>query len=337
MGMLYKRGNVWWLKYYRNGKPFFESSKSSKKMVAKKLLERREGEIAQGKMPGSYFDKVTFKELAQGLILDYEDNNRKSTERVKIGVAHLARFFGEMKATEINTPAIQSYKKLRKTAGASNATVNRELAALKRMFNLAARATPPRVAHVPYIPMNKERNVRKGFFEHDEYLAVREAILEYMKPVVTFAYKTGWRKNEILGLEWAQVDLKQGVARLEPGDPKNEEGRTVFLDNEIKAVLKEQFRNRQLGCPYVFHKNGRRITYIKNVWQSACKKAGLDGKLFHDLRRTAVRNMVRAGIPESVAMTISGHKTRSVFDRYNIVNLEDLRQAALKLEAYHKN
>jgi integrase len=215
-----------------------------------------------------------------------------------------------------------------------SATVNSELAALKRMFNLGARSTPVRVERVPYVPMLKEDNVRKGFFEHEEYLAVREVIQEHLKDIVTFGYKTGWRVSEITGLTWGQVDLKEGIVRLEVGETKNDEGRTVFMDNETKEMFQRRWRNRRRPLPWVFlnAKRTDRVKRFTKAWRTACKKAGFPGRLFHDLRRTAIRNMVRAAIPEGVAMKISGHKTRSVFDRYNIVSEADLRRAARQLQ-----
>ena len=159
---------------------------------------------------------------------------------------------------------------------------------------------------------------------------------------MTFGYKMGWRVSEIAGLKWSHVDKKNGIVRLEPGETKNDDGRTVYLDSELKEVIALQWELRkqsQRVLRYVFP-NRLGTDYIKDfrfAWNKAFKKAKLDRKLFHDLRRTAVRNMVRAGIPERVAMQISGHKTRSVFDRYNIVSGADLKDAARKQEEYLKN
>jgi integrase len=205
------------------------------------------------------------------------------------------------------------------------------------MFNLAAKQTPPLVNRVPFIPMLKENNTRKGFLEHDEFLALRDALPQYLRGFVTFAYKVGWRISEIANIKWSQVDRKQGIVRLEVGETKNDEGRTIYLDDELKKVIDTQWKNRKIAkklMPYVFvNRTGiDRIKRFDKVWKRACLDSGIGVRLFHDFRRTAVRNLVRSGVPERVVMMISGHKTRSVFDRYNIVNDNDLKLAA-KLQA----
>jgi len=187
--------------------------------------------------------------------------------------------------------------------------------------------------------MLQENNARKEFFEHGEFLAVRNALCSHLKNFITFAYKTGWRISEISGLTWGQVDLNQGIVCLEVGETKNDEGRTVYLDPELKVVIDNQLKNRKKSesiLPYVFvNRTGKdRIKRFDKAWEKACKDAKIGIRLFHDFRRTAVRNLVRSGIPERVAMMISGHKTRSVFDRYNIVSDTDLKLAAQRQAEY---
>ena len=335
-----KEGEILWIKYYdRSGKPCRESTRSTKEADAKRLLKKREGEISQGKLPGIYFDRVRFDELAEDFLTDYRINNKKSLKRAEASVGHLYKSFGGMRVTEINTPRINAYIHIRLSEGAENATINRELAALKRMLNLGATQTPPRVDRVPHISMLRENNVRKGFFEHGEFLALRDTLPDHLKGLATFGYKVGWRHEEICTLTWKQVDLRQGIVRLEPGEAKNDEARTVYLDEEQKEVFKGQWNRRkklETALPFVFlnEKGTDRIKRFDKAWKTACERAGIGKRLFHDFRRTAVRNMVRAGIPERVAMTISGHKSRSVFERYNIVNDADLKLAAQRQEAY---
>ena len=160
--------------------------------------------------------------------------------------------------------------------------------------------------------------------------------------MAAFAYTFGWRKDEILGLTWERVDLAAGTVRLDPGTTKNREGRTVILTANLRAVLLEQWKQACLivkrrtleatardiaeAVPWVFHRNGEEIRDFRGAWATDCKTAGLTGRIPHDFRRTAVRNMTRAGIPERVAMKITGHKARSVFDRYDIVSEADLRK-----------
>lgn len=360
MGTIYRRKNMYWVKYYRNGKSYYETSHSDKKEVAKRLLQRREGEIAKGEVPGIRFDKIRFDELAEDFLTDYRINRKKTLVKAVCSVKLLKEVFGGMRVTEITTVRIKEYIDRRMAEGVSNATINRELAALKRMFHLAIQCTPPKVGQVPYVPMLKESNTRKGFFEHDEFLALRDALPDHLKAFVTFAYHTGWRLGEIRKLTWDKVDLKQGIIRLDPGETKNDEARTIYLNDELMRVMKTLHGSRRLGCLYVFHLNGKSIGEFKKSWKTACIDAGIcqvvkddKGKplvvrskkgdervvkiptrIFHDFRRTAVRNMIRSGIPERVAMKISGHKTRSVFDRYNIVSDNDLKEAARKQQIY---
>jgi integrase len=187
--------------------------------------------------------------------------------------------------------------------------------------------------------------VRKGFFEREQLESILKHLRIYSQPPARFAYVTGWRKQEVLTLRWPQVDFGAGIVRLEPGETKNDESRTFPFTDELREILEEQKAKadalKKVGIitPWVFFREGRvlrgkPIGDFKRNWNSACQDAGLQGRIFHDFRRTAVRNLVRAGVPERVAMKMTGHKTRSIFERYNIVSEGDLKDAASRLNLF---
>lgn len=334
MGRVYKRGRVWWVQYYRRGQLFRESSGSDLKSVASTLLKQREGEIAHGRMPALRAERTTFDELAALYRQDYRVNQRKSIDTAEAHVVNLTKSFRGLLAREIGTERVAQHIARRRAEGRATATINRELTALKRMFSLGARAQPPLVTTVPYIPLLKGEKVRKGFFEDEDYRALLAVVPPHVRVAVAIGFWTGLRQGEILGLRWEQVDLERGVIRLEPGTTKNREGREAPLIPDVHSLLMEWRREtlaRYPACPWVCHFRGKPITHFRRAWADGIKKAGLHGKLFHDLRRSAVRNMVQAGIPDTVAMKISGHRTRSVFDRYAIVSSRDLEVARDRL------
>lgn len=335
MGNIYQRGKVYWIKYYRHGRAYRESSRSEIKKDATNLLKLREGEIASGNFKGLQVEKTTFDDLADDLITDYKINGKKSADRLGFSLSHLKKYFSGAKAVNISSDIVKKYVHKRLDQGAKNATVNRELSGLKRMLTLGMQQG--KIARMPYISKLEENNVRTGFYEVDEFLALRAALPDYLKPVVTIAFYYGLRRGEILNLTWDRVSLRDGYIRLEAQDTKNKESRLIILNDEVISILTEVKRRRDQSyptCSHVITKNGKRIQDFRGAWVKACKEIGLEGRLFHDFRRTAVRNMVRSGVPERVAMAISGHKTRSVFERYNIVSETDLRIATQKITIY---
>lgn len=344
-GSVYLRGRTWWISYPFNGQQIKESSHYTDKAKANKLLKDRIKKIMQHDFGGIAAERVLVDELLDDLLENYRIN-RKSYDWAELLVrCHLRPFFGYYRASAVGTTLIQRYVSERRKAGRSNATINNELALLRRAFNLGSRCEPPKVARVPRIAGLEVSNTRRGFFTVDDFEKLRAELPDEIKPVAVFAYYTGCRRGEILSLAWDQFDRKARMVRLEPGTTKNDEGRSVPLVDElfdVLAVLKAERDENWPRCPWMFSRAGTPIKSFRGSWDAACKAAGLvDGEgepnsIFHDLRRTGVRNLVRAGVPEAVAMRISGHKTRSVFDRYNIVDERDLREAATKLQKFIK-
>lgn len=337
-GRLYKRGNTWWIDYGYRGDRHRESSGSHRKSDAQTLLRKRMAEMGRGKFVGRSEERVTFEHLAEIITTDYEVNGRKSIKRLRTSLGHLRDFFGQSRALDITTDRIRLYIAGRQEDGAANASIRKELAALKRAFNLAIQAE--QLTTKPHIPSVKVSNTREGFFEPGELEAVIAELPDYLRPVVRFAALTGWRKGEVLPLQWSQVDFDGGTVRLAPGTTKNDEGRTFPFRAlpELEAVLEGQRaltraleRERREIITHVFHRNGKPLKSIRSAWNAACERAHLRGMLFHDLRRTAVRNLERAGVPRSVAMKLTGHKTESVYRRYAIADRRALEEGVKRL------
>ncbi len=287
--------------------------------------------------------RTLINELLDDVLTDYRVNRKDYGWAERIVRLHVRPFFGSIQARRLTTSIVQQFIQRRQKEQAANATINRELAILKRALNLGRKHTPPKISRLPHIPMLEENNVRKGFFEHDEYVRVKQTLPEDVRPLLVFAYQTGCRKGEILSLRWNQVDLIERLVRLHPGTTKNDEPRVIPLAGELYEMLEAQKQARDAefpNCEFVFSREGRPIRNFRKSWDQACTEAklvdssGRASKMFHDLRRTGVRNLMRAGVPEKTAMAISGHKTRSVFDRYNIISESDLKDAAAKLAAY---
>jgi len=339
-----RQSRLWQIRYYRAGRRYEESSHSTKKGDALALLKIREGDVAKGLPVTAKVGQLRFDEAAADVVADYRVNSRRSLRDVETRLRlHLEPYFGGRRMASITTADIRNYIGRRQDEDASNATINRELAILKRAFRLAIQGG--KLLHRPHIAMLAEDNVRQGFFEQDEFEDVREHLPKHLRGVVTLAYYCGWRvQSEILPLTWSQVDREANTIRLEPGTTKNREARLLpyGLLPELEEVIERQWaehgRLAKQGrlVPWVFHRNGEQMRGFRKAWTSACKAAGVRGKLLHDLRRTAVRNLVRKGVPDTVAMQITGHKTRSVFDRYNVSSEGDLREALGKLAGKEK-
>jgi integrase len=234
-GSYYRRGRTYWIKYYRNGRPYRESTGSSLERNAKELLNRRLGAISEGRPVAPRADRVRLDELLDDLLTEYRVNRRASAGRMEELISHLKTFFGGCRAVAINTARVREYIEARQRSGAANATINRELAALKRAYSLGCQAE--KLLTGPHFPHLEENNVRQGFFEREQFEAVRRHLPAEIQPVVTFGYITGWRLSEVLGLTWKQVSFEAGTVRLEPGTTKNKEGRLFPFTPELRELL----------------------------------------------------------------------------------------------------
>lgn len=276
---------------------------------------------------------LTFDDLAAAYLDDYELQGYRTIDSARCRVANLKTVFGGQLASAIKPAAIREYQTLRRKQGMSAASVNRETSGLSRMFRLAIELG--RLETMPKFPQRLGENPpRQGFFEHDEYLKVRAHLPSSFQDILDFAYYSGWRRREVTELTWNEVDLAGGVVRLSPTRSKTKVGRLLPLSTPLREVLTRRTKRRRKGDDLVFKRDGVTVRQWKDAWQIACRKGGVPGRLFHDCRRTAARNLIRAGVPERVAMLLTGHKTRCVFDRYNIVNERELATAGERLANY---
>jgi integrase len=342
-GIFYQKASRFvWIRYWRGGKQIRESSQSTSVAEARKLLRMRVGDKARGHPDlARAAQRTTFEQLAALIVDDYAANQRRSAKRLQFSLAHLSTFFSGYRASAITSAEITRYARTRLGDGAASASVNRELTALKRMYKLALIAGQVSLAQVPHVAMLQEANTRTGFFEREQFEALLRHLPLYLRFLFEVAYLTGWGvKDELCSRQRQHVDLKAGWLRLEPGETKNGEGRMFPLIPALRTVLEHQLAHtveveRRTGqiVPWLFHRDGEPIKDYRRAWRTAVQAAGLPGKIPHDFRRTAVRNLERAGVSRSAAMKMVGHRTESIYRRYATVSEGDLREAGAKLAA----
>jgi len=339
--------SIWWIRYQVNGRTQCATSRSAQKQVAEALLHTRErARVPPVRVTGPVAP-IQFEDAAADLLTDYRTNQKRSLRTVTLRITkHLQPFFGGHLLTAITTPLVRQFVERRQAQGASNATINRDLITLKRMFTLALQSG--HVLTKPYVPLLREQNVRRGFFEPEQAQGITRQLPACMQGVAAFACITGWRTpSEILPLEWRQVDWLAREVRLDAGTTKNGDGRVFPFTADLHRVLIDQQRlaealqghgviARTVFCYTAGRKAGQRISEsgFNKAWRRARIAAGCPSRIPHDFRRTAVRTLVRAGVPERVAMQLTGHKTRAVFERYNIVSAGDLCDAVRRLDQF---
>lgn len=311
------------------------SSETDDPDKARKQLEKACAQKEAGLFIGPKEQRLKFEDMAADLANYYKTKGKTaSLESLPYFLKPLRAVFGMNRARSIKADRIRKYTADRLDEGAAPATINKELGVLQRMFSLALEDERLSKASVPSIKRLTENNTRTGFVEPADFTTLCNALPEYLQDPVAFLYASSWRVGEMRTLEWRDVDRDLSAIRLRAEVSKNRHARTLVLDGDLLDIMQRAATARRLDCPYVFHHDGEPIGDFRKAWSSACEAAGLAGILIHDLRRSGIRNAVRAGVSEKVAMTMSGHRTRNVFDRYNISSEADLADAAKKTTAY---
>jgi hypothetical protein len=339
-GSLILRGGRWHIAYSHRGRLYRESSKSTDRKVALRLLKRRLAEIHSGRHAPAA-EKVTLGDLRRLVETEYERNGRKGLPRIRLAFDHVDDYFGpETRALDITPDRLSDYHRSRATAGAAAATVSLEFSALKRGFSLAVRAE--RLQGKPVFPVVRVSNARQGWPTANDLARLLPELTPHVRPVIRFAAITGWRiRSEILPMCWSQVT--EDEIRLEVGTTKSGAGRAWPLQAhpEVAAIIAEQRAHvdelqRRLGglIPWVFPRpDGRQIRSFDRGFRAAANRAKVT-LIPHDLRRGAARNLERAGVPRGVAMQLCGWKTEAMYRRYNVVAHSDLSEGVAKLAAY---
>jgi len=336
-GSLYKQpgSNIWWVQFHRNGQRFRESTGTDNKRKAQDYLRNK---IAEASL-GTYSPKashVTVAELVEAKLISDKNNGHKDLRTVEgRWKLHLEPFLGHAKARDLSTASLGRYVQKRQAEGAPNATINRELSLVRAAFYAARRSGILKI--IPYFPMLTESNVRKGFLRDDQYVALATACAAeglWLRAAFEVAHAYGWRLGELLSLRVRQLDFPAKTIRL--FDTKNGSGRVVVMTEKVRELLFACCAGKGPD-DLVFTRKGKPIVDMRKAWKKVTDAAGCPGLLFHDLRRTGVRNLRRLGVSETIAMKISGHKTSAMFRRYDIDDESDLREVARLLDEKQKS
>jgi len=337
-----------WVKFSVAGKVYRMSANTEKVREAENFLKNEILKHANGDAVDN--GRVTADDLYSVLLADYRINGKCESWCELNWRVHLKPIFGGVLAKNVGTESLNRYIEARRKEGAANGSINRELSLLQRAFMLGYESQPRRVARPLRFHRLAESKPRTGFIEQKTYDALAAHCTEtYMRAMLALAYSFGFRKGELIGqsekrnkdgkvveeakpgLKVGDVDLMEGTLRLR--DSKNGEARQISLTAETRSLLAECVRGKFSNDALFTRKCGKPVQDFRGTWKVITTAAGCPGLLFHDLRRSAVRNLIRVGVTEHVAMKISGHKTASVFRRYDIVDARDLADAARKIES----
>jgi len=341
-GSIYRRGGRWAVEFWKGGVQHRESARTTSEPEAIAHLRKRVEEFAQGKCVGTRAERLTVADLLKRVTADYANAGNRSGRTLKYRIAALAPELGHLRATNVSPSDVEAYKAKRLSEGKAKATINRELACLRRAYILAEQSRPPLIStnNIPSIELFREDNVRQVLMDYTDYVALLAHLPAPIDDALTFAYLTGWRRAEVLGLTWHEVDRERGLITLPSVRSKNGEPRELPLSPALSALIEKRWKVRLVSgpsgprvCEQVFHRDGEPVRDFRSAWCKAVQAISRPGLLFHDLRRAALTNLVQSGVDEQVAMRISGHRTSSVFRRYRIVSTDDVLAALTRTES----
>jgi len=347
LGSVYQRGRMWWIAYWSRGKQLRESSGSTKQADAERLLKRRIQDHGKGRViDPKAEERLRTEDLFEAVVADYKANGKRSLDTLEDRLIPLRAAFGLDRAIDVDEARIEKYKVERLASKARGdklvapATVNRELAALRRAFRLGVKQK--RISRAPDIEMLAEAPPREGFVEPNRFEGLLSHLPAYLQDFTRFDYIVGWRKGALKALRWPDVDRENGRLYLRRAGSKNKKPYVIVLTGELAAIIERRWAARSVArldgtvflSEFVFHRDGRPIGDFRKAWATAIEQAGLPGLLFHDFRRSAARNLRRAGVGPDVAMKITGHETDSMWRRYSVVKEDDIEAALTVTQRY---
>jgi integrase len=339
-GRVYRRGGSWWIAWCVDGKEIREPGGRTQRAASKKLRDR----VSQGDDYAPGQDRITVKVIVDDYLL--HRRALRSIGKLRCHAVSLLAGLGDRRAARVMSSDVEAYVAGREALGRARATINRELELLRAAYRHAAGQKPRKVSpsKIPSFKIPKVHNARRGFLSHEQVEAILQNISDLdLRDFLAWRYWTAMRPIETVRLTWEDVDLGAGIVTLHAADDKTGKGRSIAVAGPLKALMERRQARRVLGCPLVFHhkvrgKRGQPVKDYRKAWRTACKAVGLvagikGGLIPYDLRRSGLRNLTRAGVSETVAMGISGHRTRSTFDRYNITSAADTGEAIERV--YH--
>jgi integrase len=328
---IYLRGRIWWIRYSYQGQIIRQSIGPGRRL-AEQALQAIRGDIVRGSFKLRRIEeRRTFAEMAEEYIT--EKAEKRSLGRDKTSFGNLTPVFGQKALHLVTGRDIEAYSRDR-ASKVKGATVNRELALLRHLFNIAVEKgytdhNPAKgFKRYPEAPWR-----HKFFFSESEIQKLISASAPHLRPILAVAFATGLRKGDILGLKWRDVDLDRGIISIHM--QKTGEPIEIPLIPMIQDLL-QQMKSRAVGSPFVFSlgSSGQGIGDIKTAFRAALRRSGLAAKgyRFHDIRRTFARMLYNQGVILTKIQRLLGHKSVLTTERYLGVKFEETREAILALD-----